>query len=313
MHHQEAVYQCSDYFGESQEVRRYFPSPNPNANITVKDRRMLCEWSYRIVELCQLDRQVAVVAIQYFDRFLATSSSSTSSQRATIALVSRREFQLASISCLIIALKNRAGMVVDSAFVSDILCQSMYTPQELYEMEIEILRALDWRLNGPTPHDFIHRFLELFPSTHSIDVVEEIMSHSERVSELAMLDYTLAVEGSPSTIALASIMGAIHRSDRVGVLDFLRAIEDITGLLHVNDTTIRFIHQRSFMQKLYDANANDAARLQRQMGDDSTSGSGFCSGYYSWPSSSSSSGCIIQTLSSSGTSSNRSPASTALF
>ncbi|EED95571.1 predicted protein [Thalassiosira pseudonana CCMP1335] len=124
---------------------------------------MLCEWSYRIVELCQLDRQVAVVAIQYFDRFLATS-------------ISRREFQLASISCLIIALKN-----LDSAFVSDILCQSMYTSQELYEMEIEILRALDWRLNGPTPHDFIHRFLELLPSIHSIDVVEEIMSHSERL------------------------------------------------------------------------------------------------------------------------------------
>ena len=47
---------------------------------------------------------------------------STLSRSANCALMSRLEFQLAFIACLIIALKCRLGMHVDSDFVSDIIC-----------------------------------------------------------------------------------------------------------------------------------------------------------------------------------------------
>ncbi len=52
--------------------------------------------------------------------------------RARAVLISRREFQLAFISFLIVALKGpRAGMQVDSDFVSVAICQGMYREDEI--------------------------------------------------------------------------------------------------------------------------------------------------------------------------------------
>jgi|EP00970_Alexandrium_tamarense_P014249 hypothetical protein len=261
MQDQEIRYKLSvadDYMNKSSSLHRYFPNGDI---ITTDDRKAMCKWSYTIVDGCKLSRQVAVVAIQYFDRFLCTAATLDdslfdgrrllSSRRATIALVSRREFQLAFISCLVIALKNHSGMIVESEFVSDILCQSMYCTQELSEMEMEVLRALDWRLNGPSPHDFFHRFLEFLPSKHE-NVVEAVRQLCETEAELAMLDYSMAVRAAPSTIAFTSMLcslqsyGAISSSEKARFLD---TIEVVTGMT-VNDVGIRALRRGKVIKEL---------------------------------------------------------------
>jgi hypothetical protein len=40
----------------------------------------------------------------------------------------------------------------------------MYDANEIIAMELNVLQALKWKLNGPTPHDFIDYYLELVPS-----------------------------------------------------------------------------------------------------------------------------------------------------
>jgi hypothetical protein len=121
--------------------------------ITPHDRRVLYEWSYQIVDSFMVNRSVACMGMSYLDRFMSTTSSNNT--RAIMALYSRREYQLVLISSLIIALKCHAGIKISLSFMANTLCRGLYTETEIEVMEMDILRTLAWKLNGPCPHDFI--------------------------------------------------------------------------------------------------------------------------------------------------------------
>lgn len=238
MQHQEQThYKCGvDYLN--------LPSPFLGAaGVTIEEREAMCRWAYEIVDACQVDRAIACIGITYFDRFMCTSS-----MRAKSALISRREFQMAFISCLILALKYHTYLAVDA----DIISQRLYNQQEIYETEKEILCALNWRMNGPSPHDFIHYFLLLLPSTKlSIpNLIPSLTEIAEVQSEIAMLDYAMALQ-PPSHVAISSVLAALkhmstemfHPIDR---LAFLETLALITGVEY-DGTTIEAIQERLVM------------------------------------------------------------------
>ena len=205
------------HFMQDQEETHYqitddYLRPNRpcSSKVTPTDRETMARWSYDIVDSCSIDREVACIAMNYFDRFMCTPSP-----RANKALISRREFQLAFITCLIIALKGRAGMQVDSDFVSDTICQRMYQSHEILKMEVEILRALEWRLSGPSPHEFIAGMVELMPSyirSNDVKVVHRLELMAKMQAEAAMVDYSMALQ-RPSTIAYAALVTAMQAID----------------------------------------------------------------------------------------------------
>ena len=188
----------------------------------------MCSWSYDIVDACSIDREIAVIGMTYFDRFMSlVTSSSTSSASDTTTnnsnnmsssspyIQSRRSFQLAYITCLIIALKCRGGMQVDSDFVSTTICQGLYTPNEIIHMECFILQTLEWRLNGPSCHEFVNGLLELLPSSSSSSssmMKDEIKKDTAVLIERCMLDYELATCVLPSRIAYAALLTVLSRS-----------------------------------------------------------------------------------------------------
>jgi len=45
------------------------------------------------------------------------------------------------------------------------VCHGLYTKDELDGMEMEILQALSWRLNGPSPHELIDALVGLLPAS----------------------------------------------------------------------------------------------------------------------------------------------------
>ncbi|KAL7540599.1 hypothetical protein ACHAXR_010298 [Thalassiosira sp. AJA248-18] len=100
----------------------------------------MATWSYDIVDACSIPCEIAINCMSYCDRFL--SKPSTSPPRDKAALTNHREYQLAFITSLIVALKNFAGMQVDSNFVRSTICQGLYDPQEIIDMEKEILNWL---------------------------------------------------------------------------------------------------------------------------------------------------------------------------
>ena len=209
------------HFMQEQEENFYHPSSCPAS--FPEDRRIMASWSYDIVDACSIDRELACIGMSYFDRFICTpvgrstiiinTTTTTSSCKNNGSR--RRKFQLAFLTCLVIALKVRGGMQVDSPFVSETICQGMYSPQEIVQMESIILKALQWRLNGPSPQEFIVGLLQLLPSVsssnHKVRVVEDkLKALAYSHVESSMLDYTMAIQ-LPSRVAYAALLVAISK------------------------------------------------------------------------------------------------------
>jgi hypothetical protein len=187
-----------------------------SATITADDRHTLCSWSYQIIEsLSNINRAISCIGMSYLDRFMATSSA-----RVKVALSSRYEYQLVTVACMVIALKNRGGVKLDSDFVAEVMCSGMYTSDELDAMEMEVLQALRWRINGPSPHEFIDAIVGLLPASSFEGGAGYALSlrllskHSKVHVETAILDYDLAIQLS-SNLAYTAILTSLQKRSAV--------------------------------------------------------------------------------------------------
>jgi hypothetical protein len=192
---EKTAYKCHDYLNTNK------------SGVSASDRQALCNWGYSLIGVCVgVDKPAVAVAISYFDRYLSSSK-----QNVKQVIGDRGLVQLAFVSCLVIALKVRSGICVDMNYVSDELCGGSYVASDVTEMEFEILGSLKWRLNGPTPHDFIVAFLQVLPSTEPNEL--EILSrYSNHVASVGIANYFVALH-SPSSIAYASICCALELMD----------------------------------------------------------------------------------------------------
>ena len=209
-----------------------------SATITAADRRALCSWSYEIIEsLSNINSEVACIGMSYLDRFMATSSP-----RAKVALTTRHEYQLATVACTVIAIKNRGGIKhLGSDFVAEVVCHGLYTKDELDVMEMEVLNALSWRLSGPSPHEFIDALVGLL-SAISEDGSEDdnasssllLTKHSKIKVDNAVLDYNLALQSS-LTLAYAAILTSLKTTsdlvDRFCPMDIINWMSNIKSIM----------------------------------------------------------------------------------
>eukprot|EP00956_Cyclotella_meneghiniana_P006118 scaffold7977_cov77-Cyclotella_meneghiniana.AAC.1 len=178
------------------------------AAVTAEERAWLCQWGFDILDACEINRTIAVIAIGYFDRYL----SNRGLECVEVCLSNQRDFQLAFITCLVIALKGRGSMEVRPTFVAETMCEDMYSPSEIMNMELQILRTLGWYLNGPTPRDFLEHFMELLPTDANTETASDFLKAAIRKAEASVLDYELALE-APSSLAVASITSLMNNLD----------------------------------------------------------------------------------------------------
>ncbi|KAL7479155.1 hypothetical protein ACHAW6_004899 [Cyclotella cf. meneghiniana] len=194
------------------------------ATVHPSDRQALCNWGYQIISACiGVDRSSAVVAILYFDRFFSTSSPTV---RWALA---------------VIALKVHSVFNIELDFVSGVLCGGAYSVEEIIVMEGEVLKALEWRLNGPTPHDFIDRFLHFLPPIDSIHI-EYLSCFSKSLAEQALTRFSMALK-SPSFIAFASIFCSLQCMDSLSNLTNLSILHIVNAVpgLDISDPQLRAI------------------------------------------------------------------------
>jgi hypothetical protein len=192
------------------------------------DRQALCNWCYKTVAACNgVSPATAVIAISYFDRFMSSNSNS-----AELTLADIEIGQLAFVTCLVIALKVHYGFNVESDFVSNVICRDMYRADEINGMEIEILRCLRWRLNGPIPHDFIDGYLQIaIPSIDGI-YLDSLTRCSKALAGLAVARYDVALK-YPSAITFTSICCSLHYLEAVPSVEsvtVLRCMKSVSGL-----------------------------------------------------------------------------------
>lgn len=213
MQHQELVYRCNDYIIHTSTSyplqSNHHPSSNAvNDQIDRECRVKMCEWFYQVVDACKFNRETVATSMSYFDRFLSTDNAV-----AKEALIDRKLYQLAAMTCLYTAVKINEPSIMDPALLSSI-SGGVYSEEDFVGMEVQILKALGWRVNGPTAHDFTSHLLALLPHVSSCSdrVTKDLVDFSRYQIEVAVSDYDLCLQ-KPSIVALAAILNSTDGID----------------------------------------------------------------------------------------------------
>ncbi|KAL7459663.1 hypothetical protein ACHAWC_011405 [Mediolabrus comicus] len=195
-------------------------------------REKMCQWCYQVTDFCKFRREAVAISMSYLDRFLSSSSP-----RAQKALYSKKEYQLASMTCLYLAVKLFEPMVIDASLLAAI-SQGCYAEKDIIDMEEDILHALKWRMNGPIVHDFISHIMVFLPKSaysHAQHDVTTILSDFSRYqAEISVCDYDLSLMNN-GDIALAALLNSIEGIDEKvfparSRFEFFLCISDETGL-----------------------------------------------------------------------------------
>jgi hypothetical protein len=233
--------------------RSYTTSSHRHETVVDADcRAKMSEWCYQVCDFCKFSRETVAISMSYLDRFMSTKHPT-----ATKALCSKKQYQLAAMSCLYIAVKLFEPIAFDSSLLSEI-SHGCYDEEDIEMMERHILQGLTWRMNGPTSHDFLNHLLMLLPEAHFEDdtIASVLLDFSRFQCEIAVADYKLALE-QPSIIALAAILNSSEGiSDKLFPAyprhEYLQNILDLTGM---NAFSVKLNAVRARLLALFEANS----------------------------------------------------------
>mmetsp|Transcript_9269 Transcript_9269/g.19742 ORF Transcript_9269/g.19742 Transcript_9269/m.19742 type:complete len:369 (+) Transcript_9269:258-1364(+) len=249
---EETNYRCRDYFldplghehalgdggdGDDMDLddasgpqhHHHHTQPRP---VDADCRTKMAEWCAQVIDFCKFSRETVGIGMSYLDRFMATGA-----RRAREAMADRKDYQLAAMTTLYMAIKINEPLEMETKLLSD-LSRGCYTSVEIATMEIDILGALGWRVAGPTPLAFVQHFLAV--GLHDTEAAANpaleatLLDFSRFQTELAIgIPALLSV--SPSRIALAAILNSMEAIDDVAMnpferISFYRAIEATSGI-----------------------------------------------------------------------------------
>lgn len=142
----------------------------------------------------------------YFDSYI-------SSQASCDGVHTKDKFQIIAVTSLFLAIKLHSmseDRLIESR--SRALARLLYDhvdPQDIIEMEMEILVLLDWRLNPPTIHQFAINFSQLHPLRDCCSTTTSYLYEATRYqAELAIFSPELLETFKSSVIAYAALKNA---------------------------------------------------------------------------------------------------------
>lgn len=173
-------------------------------------RHKICDWYYEFIDQYDFDREVAGVALNYFDRYMFHQTSSN--------FLTREKFQLVSITSLYLAIKIHS-ICEDRSARAKALGALYYgkcfeASDDLADMETEMLQTLDWQLNPPTMHQFAMNYVVLHPLARVSDRFTSYLYEATRYQvELALYVPHLLEQFKPSVLAFAAMLNASEKVD----------------------------------------------------------------------------------------------------
>lgn len=117
--------------------------------ITARMRAVLIDWLIEVSEVYTLHRETLYMAVTYVDRYLFRQSTS----------IRKSELQLIGVSALFFAAKLEEiypPKLAEFAYVTDSAC----TEVEMREMELIMLKKLQWELSPPTAISWLNLYLQ---------------------------------------------------------------------------------------------------------------------------------------------------------
>lgn len=243
---EETTYKCRDYL-----LRRHIeelavdvvleerdPSDEGCARNTTNEvdntcREKMCEWSYRVVDHFNVNREIVAVSFSYLDRFLDR------------CCCDRTAFKLAAMTCLYIATKVYNSREISMNSLAE-LSRGEFDMEHLAEMEGIILQTLSWHMHPPTAQCFIDYLYNFIPPIKA-STKRIIYERACFFAELSVFDYFFVAE-RPSAVALSAILNAMEGVDQDQVADdtkakFLRRVCRSGGLIH-NENKLESIRDR---------------------------------------------------------------------
>jgi Cyclin, N-terminal domain len=115
-------------------------------------RGQMAEWCCQVVRFCRLEIEVVFITMNYADRMCAVNPR---------ILRNRAVYQRVVTAALYSAAKIHAQEALGPNLVSH-LSNGTYTEDDIENQERSLLSALQWRLNPPTPHSFVHQYMTLY-------------------------------------------------------------------------------------------------------------------------------------------------------
>lgn len=212
---EQTAYACCDYLGEQLSSNSSIISGSSSGSlsggygkITPRDRTMIVDWCYEIVDKCQFDRDNVSIAMNLVDRFMNSPDSHD-------FLYDRVRYQLVALTSLYVVIKlSETTVALSSKFFAS-LSQGSYTSEVIEDMEMTLLQRLSWRLCPPTSVQVGYKIVAL------LSTIEDSQHVTVGTSDLLSDEVKFQIENSvrdnyftsqrPSTTALAAVLNAIEQ------------------------------------------------------------------------------------------------------
>lgn len=165
------------------------------SEITPKMRSILIDWLIEVHIKFELTTEALYLTIFLIDKYISTLSSDPYSSS-----ILRRELQLVGISSMLIASKYEEIWAPE---VNDfiIICDNVYSREQILRMEKEILEKIQWNVTVPTHFVFLNRFIKAAAADKETENMVFFLA------ELGMVHYEMLKYG-PSLMAAAAVYAA---------------------------------------------------------------------------------------------------------
>lgn len=180
--------------GSNNSVETIYPLPLA--------RKESVEWILRVNAYYGFSATTAILAINYFDRFLWSSNLRTDSKPWMM--------QLAVVTCLSLAAKveeTHAPLLLDL----QVECpECAFDAKTIQKMELLVLSSLKWRMNPVTPLAFLDHIVRRFGMKDYDYMLWEFLKSCESIL-LSVISDSRIVHYLPSVLATATMLQVIHR------------------------------------------------------------------------------------------------------
>ena len=156
-------------------------------DINSKMRAILIDWMVDVHAKYRMSPQTLHMTVDLIDRYLSKDFT-----------IPRQKLQLVGITAIFIASKYEEiypPEVYEFVRITD----HAYTPEEVFEMEEDMLRALEYYATAPTAYQFLERFLKASGST-----LETTRCFALYVIDRTLQEYRL-IKYPPSVIAASAV------------------------------------------------------------------------------------------------------------
>ena len=202
---------------------RESPTSTATAVVVVSPliRSEMVQWIFSIASFLKLNNpdELAILSVTLLDRFMQT-------KQAPGCLSNVSNFRLAAMACFYLTTKlhhpsnkndNNIGnnddddtMVVTSELMA-ILSHGVFGAEQVEEMELFILQALEWHVYPPTALAFCREFLELIPCSVPQAIKDAAYDLCKTQIRHACLDYALFPRLESSALAYLALGNALKR------------------------------------------------------------------------------------------------------